>query len=143
MIFSSTFEIEIPFHDIDIMYVAWHGHYLKYFELGRTGIMREIGLDWPVVKDLGYAMPVTKVDIKYKKPLNYGVKYCVCVGIDEYEYPELKTYYSILNPENEVVHAEGMVSQIYFSIETGSSCYSIPEVIRDIFRQAEKVIRQP
>ena len=25
--------IEVPFHDVDIMNVVWHGHYLKYFEI--------------------------------------------------------------------------------------------------------------
>lgn len=25
--------IEVPFHDVDVMKVAWHGHYVKYFEI--------------------------------------------------------------------------------------------------------------
>ncbi|MDH3602364.1 MAG: hypothetical protein OEU26_22345, partial [Candidatus Tectomicrobia bacterium] len=24
---------EVPFHDVDMMGVVWHGHYYKYFEL--------------------------------------------------------------------------------------------------------------
>ena len=32
-------EIEIPFHDVDMMEVAWHGHYVKYFEIARCALL--------------------------------------------------------------------------------------------------------
>ena len=28
-------EIEVPFHDIDVMGIAWHGHYAKYLDEDR------------------------------------------------------------------------------------------------------------
>ena len=28
-------ELEVEFHDVDAMEVAWHGHYVKYFERAR------------------------------------------------------------------------------------------------------------
>ncbi|WP_343034423.1 hypothetical protein [Candidatus Methylobacter favarea] len=32
-------DIEIPFHDIDMMEVVWHGHYAKYFESARCALL--------------------------------------------------------------------------------------------------------
>ena len=37
---EAAIEVEVPFHDVDAMTVAWHGHYLKYFELARTQLLR-------------------------------------------------------------------------------------------------------
>jgi acyl-CoA thioester hydrolase len=29
-------ELDVPFHDVDLQRVVWHGHYYKYFEVART-----------------------------------------------------------------------------------------------------------
>ena len=34
--------IEVPFHDVDVMRVAWHGHYVKYFEIARCALLDKI-----------------------------------------------------------------------------------------------------
>ena len=52
--------IEIPFHDVDLMGVAWHGHYVKYLEIARTAMMRKIGLDFPELRDSGYLWPIVE-----------------------------------------------------------------------------------
>jgi len=50
--------IEVPFHDVDAMEVAWHGHYVKYLEIARTAMMRKIGLDFPQLRDSGHVWPI-------------------------------------------------------------------------------------
>ena len=39
---SATVELEIPFHDIDLMEIAWHGHYAKYLEIARGALLNTI-----------------------------------------------------------------------------------------------------
>ena len=33
--FTAEVELTIPFHDVDMMGVAWHGNYFRYFEVAR------------------------------------------------------------------------------------------------------------
>ena len=40
---SATIEAKVAFHDIDIVGVMWHGHYLKYLENARWALMDRIG----------------------------------------------------------------------------------------------------
>ena len=40
---QASVELEVPFHDVDVMHVAWHGHYVKYFELARCALLRRFG----------------------------------------------------------------------------------------------------
>ena len=34
--------IEIPFHDVDVIGVVWHGHYFKYLEIARCALLEKI-----------------------------------------------------------------------------------------------------
>ena len=36
---AASAQVEVPFHDVDAMDVCWHGHYLKYFEIGRAALV--------------------------------------------------------------------------------------------------------
>jgi len=39
-------EIEVPFFDVDLMEIVWHGHYLKYFEVARCALLDKIGYNY-------------------------------------------------------------------------------------------------
>ena len=39
-------EIEIPFHDVDVLGVAWHGHYVKYLEIARCALLDQIDYNY-------------------------------------------------------------------------------------------------
>lgn len=67
-----SYELEVPFHDCDPLFVVWHGHYFKYLELARTKLLQSVTLDVPDVRSLGYRMYVTDVRCRYVWPLRYG-----------------------------------------------------------------------
>ena len=65
-------EIEIPFHDVDLLNVVWHGHYCKYLELARTALLRARRLDAADFVELGYKLYVSETTIRHLFPLRYG-----------------------------------------------------------------------
>ena len=68
---SATVEIEIPFHDIDIMGIAWHGHYAKYLEIARCAMLDTIDYNVPQMSESGFAWPVIEMYIRYARPLRF------------------------------------------------------------------------
>ena len=82
---SETVVVEVPFHDVDMMEVAWHGHYLKYFEIARCALLDRIQYNYREMKASGYAWPVIDVQIRYVRPACFGQKILVTCTIDEYE----------------------------------------------------------
>ena len=68
---SATVDIEVPFHDVDAMNVAWHGHYLKYFELARCALLRRFDYDYPQMLASGYRWPIVECHVKYVRPAHY------------------------------------------------------------------------
>lgn len=89
-------QVEIPFHDVDSMGIVWHGHYLKYFEIARTALMRKAGMDIDSMARTGCAWPVVTCEIKYIKPLRYGQLIRVEAAFVEYE-DRLKITYAVLD----------------------------------------------
>jgi acyl-CoA thioester hydrolase len=39
--FTTEVEITIPFHDVDMMGVVWHGNYFRYFEIAREALLNQ------------------------------------------------------------------------------------------------------
>ena len=87
-------EIEVPFHDIDVMGVAWHGHYVKYLEIARGALLDKIDYNYPQMKASGFAWPVIEVRIRYPRPLYFQQKVRVKASLDEWE-NRLKVSYLI------------------------------------------------
>ena len=42
---SASIDVTVAFHDIDIIGVMWHGHYLKYLETARWALMDRLDLN--------------------------------------------------------------------------------------------------
>lgn len=91
---SAAVEIEVPFHDVDAMNVAWHGHYLKYFELARCSLLRRFDYDYPQMLASGYLWPIVDCHLKFVRPATYGQRLRVEATLLEYE-NRLKIGYEI------------------------------------------------
>ena len=70
-------DLEVPFHDVDPLVVAWHGHYFKYFELARTALQRRHRLDAPDLRELGSAWYVMESEVRHVQALRYGERFRV------------------------------------------------------------------
>ncbi|MBX7182929.1 MAG: acyl-CoA thioesterase, partial [Bacteroidia bacterium] len=69
---KNQIEVPIRFHEVDAMNIVWHGHYLKYFELGREALALEHGFSYLSVYELGYMTPIVKSTCEHKSSLTYG-----------------------------------------------------------------------
>jgi len=41
---KASFEMEIPFFDVDTYKIVWHGNYAKYFEIARCELLERRSL---------------------------------------------------------------------------------------------------
>jgi acyl-CoA thioester hydrolase len=71
-VISADIEFEVAFHDVDMVGVVWHGHYLRYLENARWALMDRLdyGLDRMLAS--GYAWPIVDLQAKYVKPARFG-----------------------------------------------------------------------
>ena len=52
---AAEIEFDVAFHDVDLVGVVWHGHYLKYLENARWALMDRLGFGFQRMVDSGYA----------------------------------------------------------------------------------------
>ena len=93
---STEITMEVPFHDVDMMEVAWHGHYVKYLEIARCALLDKIDYNYPQMKASGFAWPVIELHIRYAQPLRFQQQLTVRATLKEWE-NRLKVDYQILD----------------------------------------------
>ena len=106
-------EIEISFSEVDSLRIVWHGHFIKYFEIGREAFGKEYGLSYLQVYDLGFFMPIVKVNCDYKRPIKYGDIVTVETAYQDSPAAKIKFNYTIrLNGSKDIV-AIGNTEQVF------------------------------
>ncbi|RJX30793.1 MAG: acyl-CoA thioesterase [Oxalobacter sp.] len=125
---SASVHVEIPFHDVDAMNVAWHGHYLKYFELARCELLRKFHYDYPQMRDSGFMWPIVECNLKYVRPATYGQKLRVDVTLLEYE-NRIKIAYEIRDAASGERLTRGTTIQVAVCANTSELQFVSPPVV--------------
>jgi len=125
-------DLEVPFHDVDMLEVAWHGHYPKYLDLARTALLRSRGLDIDDLRALGYRFLMSESYLRHASPLRYGDRVRVLAWPMEVE-NRIRIAYRIVNLTREVLVAEGY-TVLVTSQATGGLCLETPAEIVERLR---------
>ncbi len=122
--------VQVPFHDVDLMAVAWHGHYHKYFEIGRSALLDVFSYNYQEMKDPGYAWPVVDVHLRYVKPARLGQKLRVTATLKEYDL-RLKINYLITDAVTGKRLTKGHTIMVPVDMETGELYLGTPKILLD------------
>lgn len=69
--YESTFQIRVRYAETDRMGFVFHGHYVNFYEVGRTESIRQLGVTYHSLEEAGILMPVTDMSIKFLLPARY------------------------------------------------------------------------
>ena len=125
---AATIEVEVPFHDVDAMNVAWHGHYVKYFELARCALLRRFDYDYPQMQDSGYLWPIVECHLKYVRPARYSQRLRVEATLVDYE-NRLKIAYAISDAVSGERLTKGYTTQVAVDAATRELQFVSPPVV--------------
>jgi acyl-CoA thioester hydrolase len=123
---SAEIEVEVPFHDVDLARVVWHGHYLKYFENARWLLMDLIGYGLQSMLDSGYGWPVVDLQVKYLRVSRYGERLRVRASLLEWE-NRLVINYLVTDVATGERVARGQTVQATVEMATGTLQFVMPE----------------
>lgn len=127
---SAELDLEVPFHDVDAMAVAWHGNYVKYAELARCALLRQIDYDYPQMHASGYLWPVVELHLKFVRPARYGQRLRVQATLLEYE-NRLKIAYLVTDAASGARLAKGYSVQVAVEAASGELQFVTPPVLRE------------
>ncbi|HET8705829.1 MAG TPA: thioesterase family protein [Pseudomonadales bacterium] len=121
-------ELEIPFHDVDLLQVAWHGHYAKYFEIARGKLMDSLQYGYEEMRDSGFAWPLIEFTVRYVSSALLGERVRVKCWIEEYQY-KLKIAYLMTGVTDGRVIAKGQSVQVAVDWAKREMQFSSPQIL--------------
>lgn len=115
---KSVTTFRVRYADTDQMKFAYNGKYFEYLEIGRTEMMREIGLTYKELEESGFLMPVIEAKINYLLPAFYD-ELLEVESIVPY-FPEVRLHidHNIKSIDRNVVISRGYIKLAFINIKT-------------------------
>jgi acyl-CoA thioester hydrolase len=129
-VLQAEVEILVPFFDVDMMEVVWHGHYVKYFEEARCALLDKLGHNYRHMRDAGYAWPIIDLQLRYIRGAQFGQRIKVRADLIEWE-NRLKINYLITDSESGERMTRGSSVQVAVEIATREMLLASPKVFTD------------
>lgn len=126
--FTAEVEITIPFHDIDMIGVVWHGNYFRYFEIAREALLNQFNYGCRQMKASGYIWPVVDTRVKYRDVLTFDQRIRVCAYLKEFE-NRLYIAYKIFDAETGKCTTTAYTIQVAVEEKSGEMCFVSPPIL--------------
>jgi acyl-CoA thioester hydrolase len=97
---ETSVELQVPFRHVDMLGVAWHGHFYEYLEEARTELLRSCGLDAGDLIGGKYLLFVIESKCRHAFPLFYADRMRVSAWIKDIEH-RISIHYEITNLNHE------------------------------------------
>lgn len=97
----------VIYGDTDQMGVAYYANYLRWFEIGRTEHLRQIGVPYTSIEEKGLRFPVTEVSCRYFRPARYDDKIVIETTLAELGRATLTFRYKVYREESKELLASG------------------------------------
>ncbi len=108
-------QIEVRFSEVDIMNVVWHGSYPLYFEDAREAFGKKYDLAYQRYIDEKVFAPIVELNIKYRRPLTYGMKPIVRITYVPTEAAKVIFDYEIVDPDDGTVFVTARSIQVFMN----------------------------
>ena len=102
----------VIYGDTDAAAVVYNANYLRFFEIGRTELMREKVCTYKQIQDMGILLPVTECFVRYKAFACYDDLLQIETKLVELKKVSCKFSYKILR-KNEETGKEQLIAKGY------------------------------
>lgn len=97
----------VIYGDTDNMGQAYYGNYFRWFEIGRSEMLRSLGLSYKAVEDKGIFLPVSEAHCKYTAPAGYDDILVIETSLDTTIKGGMKFDYRIYREDGKTLLAKG------------------------------------
>lgn len=129
---SETIEVDVAFHDVDVMGVVWHGHYLKYLESARWRLMDRLDYGYAAMRDSGYLWPIIETHVRHIRGAAFGDRLEINASLIEWQC-RLAINYLITDSKSRERVARARTVQVAVVRSTGELQFAPPtEFVRRV-----------
>jgi len=114
-----TSAIRIRYADTDQMKFAYYGKFFEYFEQGRSDLLRNIGLPYTRVEEMGLFLPVIEAHASYKKAARYDDLLQVVTILRDMPVARVRLDYEVYKEGEKDLLADGYTIHTFVNAATG------------------------
>lgn len=112
------YDIRVRYADTDQMQVVYNGKYFEYFEVGRTELLRKLGLPYSEFERSGTRLPVIEANCKFYLPAKYDDVITIETQMNKPVSVRLKLNYRVFRKDTSELLAEGYTIHAFQDIAT-------------------------
>lgn len=86
---------KVIFADTDAMGIVYYGIYFRWFEIGRTELLRKSNIVYKELNDMGIHLPVIETGCRYLRPAKYDNEIRIFSGIERIKRARIRFAYRI------------------------------------------------
>ena len=111
-------QYRVLYADTDMMGVVYYGNYGRFFEMGRTEMVRSMGLPYIELERAGIVMPVYSLESKYRNVIRYDELITIETTVKEVPAVRMEFFHKIFNEDGRLAH-EAKVVLVFMDMNTG------------------------
>ena len=116
MIVSET-KIRVYYEDTDQMGVVYYGNYARYYEIGRTEMIRDLGFTYRQMEEMNIMLPAHSLKINYIKSAYYDDLLTIRTIVDTIPKVKFPIKTEIYNEKGELINSGEVVLVFYNSLK--------------------------
>ena len=130
---NSELFLDVRYYETDQMGIVHHSNYVRYFECGRTAMLKEVGLPIEKIEEAGVMLPVVSVECRYRTPAKRGDTVRIVTAVDEVPRAKLVIRNEVYNQQGHLV-CQGNVILGFIDASTRRPV-RCPEMLVKIFEE--------
>lgn len=133
-----TTDIRVRYADTDQMKIVYYGKYFEYFEQGRSDLLRDIGLPYPRIEEMGLILPVIEAHAKYKRSAKYDDLLHVVTYFRELPIARVRIEYEIFREGESDAMVEGYTIHTFVNAATGKPTRAPGQFVEAVEKRMKK-----
>jgi acyl-CoA thioester hydrolase len=112
--FTAETKIRVRYGETDQMGYLYYGNYALYYEVGRAEAIRELGLTYRQLEEMGVMMPVTELNVHYYRPALYDDLITVKTILKEMpQGPKIQFHSELYNEQGQLLN-KGVTTLVFY-----------------------------
>ena len=100
--------LQVRFYEVDAYGMAWHGHYVGWFEAGRNDLTKRYKMDPLQLKEMNLLAPVVELNCQFKLPATFDDTLIIQTTMEK----GLKTYLSLIKRIGEEIKSYSEITAV-------------------------------
>lgn len=131
--YTAECHYRVRYADTDQMGYLYYGHYARLYEIGRSEMIRDLGITYEHMESqLRIMMPVLHLECRYRLPAKYDELLTIRTSLKELPTKMVTFHHEILNPDGQLLNT-GAVKLFFIDMESQRRV-SAPDYLCDRLR---------